>query len=250
MKIIAILIAAIANFTSLAYTLIAFYTIDSVREHPWIKPKLSLIEGKYSEVQHKIAHTQLKEAQLYLAKKAMTIAMVSCAFMIVSHHYELNILTLVLMSISAITFYISGSIYFGYRPIWVLKFISPPYIKLALLIFAAGCFELLFGLDIISSVVDQLINIEIFAPVAFLFTSALSKLVLLSLFPVFLGLFSFVVLYIFSMPGFFLTSLLMSLIIFFAKFIDAAEPEKKLSLTCLLYIFVQENLKKYFDINN
>ncbi|WP_151750577.1 hypothetical protein, partial [Acinetobacter sp. TUM15131] len=222
MKFIAILIAAVGNFTSLVYTLIAFYSIDLVRDHPWIKPKLSLIEGKYSEVQHKIANTQLKDAQLYLAKKAMTTAMISGAFMMVSHHYDLNILTVVLMSISAVTFYISGSIYLGYRPIWVFKFISPPYIKLTLLIFAAGCFELLFGLDIISSAVDQLINTKELAPVAFLFTSALSKLVLLSLFPVFLAFFSFVVLYIFSMPGFFLTSLLMSLIIFFAKFIDAA----------------------------
>lgn len=250
MNIFAFLIASFVNFTSLIHTLCVFYTIDGLRKHPWIKPKLSYIEGKYSIAQHKIARTPIKNAQLYLAKKAAIIASIFTALFIISVKLEFKLLLVISTYVSSFSFYYAMSVYLGYRPMWVLKFISSPYLKISGLCLLAGSFEFLLGTNNVSNAVDEIITHINYSPLTSFMSPNWMKTIFFALTPIFLIMISFCAVYIFSLPGFALSFISVGGIICFARFIDDAGADQRLSMTCSIYIIISELLKKYFNIDN
>lgn len=247
MKIIALIAAAFVHFTTFLQTLVGFYLISKTAHHPWLHDKFIYIENKYSDLQIRVANTTVKSAQFFLAKIAFFISIFSLVGFWLFSKFELQTPLLMVIYTMVFSFYFAMSVYLGYRPIKLFKSFSKPYLQLTLMSLACGALELLGLYDFMGSAADHIFLILDYPVLTQYFNSLIAKILLFSLFPMILYVLSFVIIYTTTIPGFVISTIFVGTLLFITRLLNAVAPEHKLSFTCALGYFINENFKKWYE---
>lgn len=246
MKIFTFLVATLVHFLTFLQTLAGFYLISKSSQHPWFHEKFIYLENIFSNFQIKIANTSIKDAQFFLAKIALYISLISLLLFFVFSTLEWRKPLIVIIYTMVFSFYFVMAIHLGYKPRKLFNFFSKPYLQLTLMSLVCGAFELLGFFNFICDAVDHIYSLLNLTEQQYLHLPIV-KVLIFCLFPLLLYITSFVFVYIFTIPIFGISTILVGILLLLSRLLNNVAPEQKLSVSCAIGLFIQDNFKKLME---